>query len=131
MNYNVISADNHVIEPRDLFVTRMPKEFRDRAPRVVRGKDGGDGWSLDGVDAAVLFGTISMGAYTMSPPDFALALMQTYNDWLLDDFSTDYPHSFCLWPDTAKYIETVTRNVDPAAKKKILADTAARLFGLN
>jgi predicted TIM-barrel fold metal-dependent hydrolase len=370
MNYNVISADNHVVEPRDLFVTRMPKQFRDRAPRVVRGKDGGDGWSFDGkppartlgieatagrsirisgykweeilpgnyepaahvadmqkegVDAAVLFGTISLGAYTMSPPDFALALMQTYNDWLLDDFvavdpkrliglpllpvnhgiecalaefkrclakgargffiptfpdvsyidkgydplwaaaagagtplcfhrtsggndpagmgefkfdvpgvnvagtvirffsgvqpltymiftgvfnrhpklvvidaevnfgwvsfwkqtmddtfekqkgwakfsfdtlpsetlgknvfvtvlddkigfdlirldpqladvalfSTDYPHSFCLWPDTAKYIETVTRNVDPVAKKKILAGTAARLFGLN
>ena len=48
MEYKVISADNHILEPRDLFLTRLPKEFRDRAPRVMRGADGGDGWSFDG-----------------------------------------------------------------------------------
>src|SRR5262249_373241 len=46
-------------------------------------------------------------------------------------FATDYPHSFCLWPDTPKYIKDVTKNVDPVAKKKILAGNAARVFGLN
>jgi predicted TIM-barrel fold metal-dependent hydrolase len=131
VKYNVISADNHVMEPRDLFVTHMPKAFRDRAPRVVRGGDGGDGWSFDGrppartfgleatagrsvqlsgykweeilpgnydpaahvqdmvsdgVDAAVLFPSIAMAAYTLPDADFALALMQTYNDWLLEEF---------------------------------------------
>src|SRR5689334_18918745 len=45
MDYKVISADNHILEPRDLFVTRLPKEFRDRAPHVERGADGGDGWT--------------------------------------------------------------------------------------
>jgi hypothetical protein len=30
----------HIIELRDPFETRMPLEFRDRAPRMVRGKDG-------------------------------------------------------------------------------------------
>ena len=29
----LISADSHVIEPSDLWVTRLPKAFRDRAPR--------------------------------------------------------------------------------------------------
>ena len=48
MEYKVISADNHILEPRDLFITRMPEEYRDRAPRVMQGKDGGDGWSFDG-----------------------------------------------------------------------------------
>ena len=48
MQYRVISADNHIIEPRNLFIDRVPARYRDQAPRVVRGKDGGDGWSLDG-----------------------------------------------------------------------------------
>ena len=48
MQYNVISADNHILEPRDLFITRLPEKYRDRAPRVLRGEDGGDGWSFDG-----------------------------------------------------------------------------------
>jgi predicted TIM-barrel fold metal-dependent hydrolase len=44
----VISADNHILEPPNLFIDRVPARYRDQAPRVVRGKDGGDGWSLDG-----------------------------------------------------------------------------------
>src|SRR2546425_4681189 len=32
----MISADSHVIEPRNLWVERVDKKFRDRAPRVVR-----------------------------------------------------------------------------------------------
>ena len=48
MQYRVISADNHILEPPNLFVDRVPARYRDQAPRLVRGKDGGDGWSLDG-----------------------------------------------------------------------------------
>jgi predicted TIM-barrel fold metal-dependent hydrolase len=46
-------------------------------------------------------------------------------------FSTDYPHSFCLWPDTQKYIDEVTKNVDPVSKQKVLASNAVKLFHLN
>ena len=28
-----VSADGHVVEPADLWTTRMDKRFRDRAPR--------------------------------------------------------------------------------------------------
>src|SRR6187549_112272 len=42
MGQRVISADNHIVDPKDLYVERMPAEFRDRAPRVLRGPDGGD-----------------------------------------------------------------------------------------
>jgi predicted TIM-barrel fold metal-dependent hydrolase len=48
MRYRVISADNHILEPPNLFIERVPARYRDQAPRIVRGKDGGDGWSLDG-----------------------------------------------------------------------------------
>src|SRR5262245_3300558 len=56
MDYTLISADSHVIEPRDLFVEQLPEQYRDRAPRVVRGRDGGDGWSFDGNPPARTFG---------------------------------------------------------------------------
>jgi predicted TIM-barrel fold metal-dependent hydrolase len=36
----LISADSHVNEPGDLWVTRMDKAFRDRAPRVVENPPG-------------------------------------------------------------------------------------------
>jgi predicted TIM-barrel fold metal-dependent hydrolase len=136
MKYSVISADNHLIDPKDLYVERLPKEYRDRAPRVIQGPNGGDGWSfdgkppshtfgleavagqksstgtykpsgmswneilpgnydgaahlkdmdLDGVDAVVLYPGLGASSFTLPDRDFAHAIMQTYNDWLLDDF---------------------------------------------
>lgn len=47
-SYSVISADNHIIEAPNCFVDHVPAAFKDRAPRIVRGDDGGDGWSFDG-----------------------------------------------------------------------------------
>ena len=43
-NYRIISSDDHVFEPPDLWTDRIEAEFRDRAPRVVRQEDGGDWW---------------------------------------------------------------------------------------
>ena len=136
MNFQVVSTDNHIVEPRDLFVTRMPKEYRDRAPRVLRGADGGDGWSWDGtppkrtfgleavagrtvqlsgykweeiipgnydgaahladmrsdgIDASVLFPTVALDVYTNPDDAFSLAVLQTYNNWLLEDFVAPDP----------------------------------------
>src|SRR5437867_617337 len=44
--YRIISSDNHVFEPADLWTTRAASTFRDRAPRVVREADG-DWWYCD------------------------------------------------------------------------------------
>ena len=33
--YKLISADSHVSEPTDLWVERVEKRYRDRAPRLV------------------------------------------------------------------------------------------------
>ena len=48
LGIKLISSDNHVNEPRDLFTSRFPAHLKDKAPRVVRGADGGDGWSING-----------------------------------------------------------------------------------
>ena len=47
-NYRLISSDNHVFEPPDLWLSRIEPELKDRAPRVVRDEDGGDWWFCDG-----------------------------------------------------------------------------------
>ena len=46
--YRIISSDNHISEPPDLWLSRMEPRFRDRAPRIVRDADGLDWWYCDG-----------------------------------------------------------------------------------
>ena len=43
----LISSDSHIIEPPDLWLDRIDRAFRDRAPRVVR-EEKGDWWVIDG-----------------------------------------------------------------------------------
>jgi len=45
-------------------------------------------------------------------------------------FSSDYPHSVCLWPESQAHIERLTAGMDPAAKRAVLAGNAARIYGL-
>ena len=45
MTQRVISADNHVNEPPHVF-DRVPPSLRDRAPKMLRGADGGDDGTL-------------------------------------------------------------------------------------
>ena len=45
----VIDADTHITEPADVWTSRVPAKFRDRAPRLVRDpKTGWDHWSIAG-----------------------------------------------------------------------------------
>src|SRR5437762_9262744 len=55
----VISADCHINEPPHVF-DRVPERYRDRAPRMMRGADGGDGWSFDGKPPKRTFGVEAM-----------------------------------------------------------------------
>lgn len=43
----LISVDDHLIEPRDVFINHMPKALRDRAPRI-ESKNGKDFWVFEG-----------------------------------------------------------------------------------
>jgi predicted TIM-barrel fold metal-dependent hydrolase len=53
--YNLISADSHVNEPPDLWVSRVSKKYKDRAPRIERFEKG-DAWVLEGVEDPINFG---------------------------------------------------------------------------
>jgi predicted TIM-barrel fold metal-dependent hydrolase len=46
--YRVISSDNHVIEPPDLWTSRADAKFKDRVPQIIREDSGADWWYCDG-----------------------------------------------------------------------------------
>lgn len=54
-HYHLIDADTHVNEPPDLWTSRLPGRFLDRAPRLERFEEG-DAWVLEGVKDPINFG---------------------------------------------------------------------------
>ena len=46
-NYRVISSDNHVMEPGDLWTARVESKYKGREPHIVRREDGSDWWVCD------------------------------------------------------------------------------------
>ena len=44
----LVSVDDHLVEPPDVFAGRLPAAYRDQAPRVVRRPDGSDVWEFNG-----------------------------------------------------------------------------------
>ena len=50
VSFPVISSDDHVFEPADLWTSRVDTKFRDRAPHVIhRDDDDTDWWVCDGL----------------------------------------------------------------------------------
>src|SRR4051794_7020455 len=48
VRYTIISVDDHLVEPREMFEGRLPKRFADLAPRVQENPDGSMAWVYDG-----------------------------------------------------------------------------------
>ena len=136
--YNLVSADSHVVDPPNLWKDWLAKKYHDQAPRLVKDEDGGDAWlyaegtkpeplglnacvgipydkmrwtglsfetnlhpscyrgqdrlaamDFDGIDAEVEYPHNRTIMYLMrckDDPDFQVAAVQAYNDWLVEDF---------------------------------------------
>lgn len=63
--FTVISVDDHLIEPPDLFEGRMPAEWADRAPRVIDLDNGSQAWSYEDQ----LYGNVGLNAVVGRPKD--------------------------------------------------------------
>ena len=46
----IVSVDDHVVEPPDMFERHLPAKYRDLAPRVVHKDDGTDVWDFQGME---------------------------------------------------------------------------------
>jgi len=44
----LVSVDDHVCEPPDMFDNHLPQKWKDKAPRLLRKTDGSDVWLFDG-----------------------------------------------------------------------------------
>ncbi|MBM4266743.1 MAG: amidohydrolase [Deltaproteobacteria bacterium] len=134
-DYQLVSADSHVLEPPHIWTTYMEKRFHSKVPTVVPDGEGGEAWQFgpgtapapigiyasagrahddirwtgvtfaaanqgnfrgeprldeqdqDGVDAEVLFGSARMMShfYSDEDPEFHLAGVRAYNDWLAQE----------------------------------------------
>ena len=48
VKYTVISVDDHLVEPPDMFEGRLPAKYQDLAPKIVTNKKGHEVWEFDG-----------------------------------------------------------------------------------
>lgn len=48
VRYTIISVDDHLVEPPDMFDGRLPTHLADRAPRLVENERGHQVWQFDG-----------------------------------------------------------------------------------
>jgi predicted TIM-barrel fold metal-dependent hydrolase len=48
VKYTVISVDDHLVEPPDMFEGRLAAKFADRAPRIIETEQGHEVWEFDG-----------------------------------------------------------------------------------
>ncbi|WP_334143773.1 amidohydrolase family protein [Rhabdothermincola sp.] len=61
----LVSVDDHVVEPPDLFAGRLPKRYEALAPRVITKEDGSDVWLYEGQELP----NIGLNAVSGRPPE--------------------------------------------------------------
>lgn len=52
----LVSIDDHMVEPPDMYDNHVPAKYRDLAPRVVRNERGVDEWEFQGAKTSTPFG---------------------------------------------------------------------------
>src|SRR5437763_13932462 len=141
----LVSVDDHLIEPPDMFDGRLPARYRDAAPKVTRTETGSDVWTFNGtvipnvglnavagrpreeygVDPTAFDemrpgcfdvherikdmnagGVLASMCFPSFPgfsarlfaacqdKDLALAVVQAYNDWHIEQWCGTYPGRF-------------------------------------
>ena len=141
----LVSVDDHLVEPPDLFQGHIPGRFSGAAPRVVRQQDGSDVWEFDGtvipniglnavagrpkeeygieptafdemrpgcwdvherikdMDAGGVLASMCFPSFpgfsgrlfaASEDKQLALAVLQAYNDWHIDEWCGSYPGRF-------------------------------------
>ena len=63
--YELISVDDHIIEPPDVWTERLPAKYADQAPHVVEMDDGSEAWVVNGKPEA----TMGLNAVAGKPPE--------------------------------------------------------------
>lgn len=65
VRWPIISVDDHLVEPPDLFEGRMPARFVDQAPKVMELPNGNEAWEFDGN----FYGNVGLNAVVGRPKE--------------------------------------------------------------
>jgi predicted TIM-barrel fold metal-dependent hydrolase len=68
MNINdliLVSVDDHVVEPPDMFEGHIPAKYKDMVPKLIQRDDGTDAWVFEGQEAT----NVGLNAVAGRPPD--------------------------------------------------------------
>ncbi len=83
--YTIISVDDHLVEPRDLFDGRLPGRLAERAPRVIETETGRELWEYEGTR----YPQVGLNAVCGRPKD----------QWTLEPSRFDEMRRGCWDPD--------------------------------
>ncbi len=61
----LVSVDDHVVEPPDMFEGRVPAKWQGREPRIVHKPDGTDVWVYEGNEIP----NVGLNAVVGRPPE--------------------------------------------------------------
>ena len=61
----LVSVDDHVVEPPDLFAGRVPAKYEDQAPQFITRPDGTNAWVFEGQEAT----NVALNAVAGRPPE--------------------------------------------------------------
>jgi predicted TIM-barrel fold metal-dependent hydrolase len=61
----LVSVDDHVVEPPDMFDNHLPAKYKDLAPQVIQADDGSDVWLYEGQ----MLPNIGLNAVAGKPPE--------------------------------------------------------------
>lgn len=164
--FDIVSADSHVIEPGNLWKTRLDKRWRHRAPQIVRDKehptkkaalvaegikpfpvavsfandnleepaeavDSGyagswaSGWdpaprikdqAFDGLDAEVIYPTLTMPLFAMTDGELQRACFHAYNEWLREYCDYAPKKLFGIGLISLEDIDKAVKDVDTLVK---------------
>jgi hypothetical protein len=68
MNMNdlvLVSVDDHLVEPPDMFDGHIPAKYKDDVPKLIQREDGTDAWVFEGQEAT----NVGLNAVAGRPPD--------------------------------------------------------------
>jgi predicted TIM-barrel fold metal-dependent hydrolase len=150
----LVSVDDHIVEPPDMFEGRLPSKYQDLAPKLIIREDGTSAWTYEGetvtnvalnavagrpreeygmeptsfdqlregcynsaarvadMDANGVLGSLNFPSFPQfcgqlftrtKDRDVALAMVQAYNDWHIDEWCGPHPGRFIPCPIPAMW----------------------------
>src|SRR3974390_3145202 len=114
----VVSGDGHLLEPTDLFRTRLPRHLRDRA---VWEEDFEVEPLVDGVAAQVLHPNLSLFGLYSDDHELSMAHARVYTDYVVERFTPYFSRLAPTAPIPITDVDDAVAQIEKGAPSRFLA----------